>query len=80
MTHQRQKSAITKLVFGVAMKPDIKSTTMLMVAYTSQFGKAQGSFILSTGLRALNKIMAQNTKIVNNNICQTFPGSTYSQP
>src|SRR5690242_10796631 len=80
ITIHRQKSAITKFVLGVAIKPETNNIIMLNEAYTSQFGNSQGCFIFNTGFTPRYNAIAHNTNTTPNIICHTFPSSTYSQP
>ena len=79
-TIQRQKSAITKFVLGVNIKPEQSKIKMLSVVYTNQFGKAHGYFNVITGFKPLNKITTHRPRIMYSNPCHIFPGSRYSHP
>src|SRR4029078_13568117 len=79
-TIHRQKSAITKLVLGVAIKPEINNRIMLNVAYSNQFGNAHGCFNFITGFTPLYKVIAQIINTIPRIICHSFPISTYSHP
>src|SRR6476661_6354143 len=80
ITHQRQKSAMTKLVVGVAMNPDISRRRILAVVYTIQLGRAHGCDHFITGLMPLYNVTTHSTRAAASNTCQSLPSSTYSQP
>src|SRR5215831_5940020 len=80
MTHHLQKSAITKLVFGLAIKLDTSNPITLPVAYNNQLGNSHGLFLFNAGRTARKRIMNHKTKMPISSHCQARPISRYSHP
>ena len=80
MTAQRQKSAMTKLVSGVATKPETNSTSTQATQYSSHFGSIHASPERQIGAtaRAITTHHSANTR--NSIACHKRPCSTNSQP
>src|SRR5690606_1503435 len=80
MTHHLQKSAMTKLVSGVAIKPEMSKMRIDTTAYNNQFGRAHGLRVFNTGFTPRYTITAHRANIPSSIYWYNRPSSTNSHP